>query len=62
MLHEEELLGGDLGGADEGSVMGNDGLEVSTEVLALDPVDHEAAETGTGKDTVLEVNVIEVIT
>ena len=61
MFHEEELFSGDLCGTDEGSVMGNHGLEFSAQILTLDPVDHEATETGTGSNAVLNVDVIEVV-
>ncbi|EZF78110.1 hypothetical protein H105_00740 [Trichophyton soudanense CBS 452.61] len=61
VFNEEELVSSDLGGSNEGTVMGDEGLELASEVLSLDPVDHETTEGGTGSNTVVSVNVLDVV-
>lgn len=41
--------------------MADQGLELAAQIAALDPVDHEATIAGTGGDTVVGVNEVEVL-
>lgn len=41
--------------------MADQGLELAAQIAALDPVDHEATVAGTGGDTVVGVNEVEVL-
>lgn len=61
VFNEEELVSSDLGGSNEGTVVGDEGLELASEVMSLDPVDHETTEGGTGSNTVVSVNVLDVV-
>lgn len=62
VLNEEELVSSNLGGSNEGTVMGDEGLELPSKFLSLDPVDHETTERSTSSNTVVSVDVLEVVT
>lgn len=60
-LDEPEFVcavGGDLVNF---AVMADKGFEFAAEGVALDPVDHVATERGTGSDSAVRVNVVDVV-
>lgn len=61
MLHEPQLLGGDLRIGHEGAVVGDQGLELATEIASLDPVDHESSEAGSSGNSVVGVDEVKVV-
>jgi hypothetical protein len=60
-LHEPQLLSRDLGVRDEGAVVADQGLEFPAQRATLDPVDHETAVAGACGDSVVGVDVVEVL-
>lgn len=61
MLHKPQLLRRNLSIRDKRAVVGYQRFELAAEIAALDPVDHEAAETGPGCDAAAGVNIVEVV-
>lgn len=61
MFNKPQLLGGNLRIGYKGTVVADKSLELPTERVALDPVDHEATVTGSSSNTIVCVDEIEVV-
>jgi hypothetical protein len=61
MVHEPKLLSSNLGRADESAVMCDHGFEIPSKVLAVNPIDHEATVARTSSNSVLNINVFEIV-
>ena len=61
MLNEPKLLGRDLCIGNKGSIMANQCLELTTQWVSLDPVDHETTIAGACSHTTVGIDKVEVI-
>lgn len=61
MLGEPELIGGNLRIRNKGSVVGDNGFELSSKRVTLDPVHHETSITGTRSHAIFRVNEVKLV-
>lgn len=62
MFDKPQLFSGDLRIGHKGAIVADECLELPTQWVTLDPVDHEATITGSSSNTIIGINEVKVIT